>query len=135
MNVADFAVCHHDERLIENGLHFFRICNHVGRNVTAVKLHPFHRIQVGGESFGLLNGDYAILAYFFHSFSNETTDFFVCCCNGRYLGNGFFRLDRLRLGLNFINSNFHSFFNPALNSHRIGAGCNISNPFANNGLS
>ena len=103
LNHSDFAVCDKYERVIENSFHFIRICCHIGRNISAVKLHTFDCFQAGFHRFGFFNSNNAVIANFFHSVSNQAADLFISCGNGCNLGFSF-------LSFNFFGNSFQFFY-------------------------
>src|SRR5690606_13534820 len=85
LNVAELFIGDQDVGLFQHRFHFLGIGDHVGGDVAAVELHPFDHFQLGGEPFGFLDGDDAVIAHLFHRFGDQLADFLIVRGNGRHL--------------------------------------------------
>src|SRR5690606_9899467 len=115
LNVAQFFVGNQDVRIFQDRFHFFRVRNHVRRNVPAVKLHPFDDFQFGVEAFGFFHGNDAVIAHFFHGLGDQFANRFVGSGNGSHLSNGLTALNRFRDAFNFFHRRVDGFFNSPTN--------------------
>ena len=134
LNHSNFTVCDEYERVVKNCFHFIRICCHIRRNITAVKLHTFNSLQTGFHSFGFFNSNNTVVADLFHSVSNQTADFFISCGNRCNLSFSFFSLNLFRNSLQFFYQNVNSFLNTFFQHHWISAGSNIAHALTNHSL-
>src|SRR5258705_8722794 len=73
----DLLVVNEDQRILEDGFHLLRIGHEVRREISAVELHSFHRLQRRLEGPRLFNGDDAILADLLHRLGDQVADFLV----------------------------------------------------------
>ena len=77
-----------DQRVIHISLHRILIVNEVRRQITAVELHAFYDIQFIIETLAFFDRNHTFFANFFHRFSNDAADGFVCVGRHRAdLGN------------------------------------------------
>ena len=135
LNHGDFAVSDEYQRIVEYSFHFVRVGCHVRRDVTTVKLHTFYGFQAGFHGFGFFNGDYAVVANFFHSVCNQVTDFFVSSRDGSNLCFSFFSFYFLRNSFQFFNQNINCFLDTFFQNHGVSASSYVSHAFANHSLS
>ena len=135
LNHGDFAVSDEHQGVVQNSFHFVRVSCHVGRDVATVKLHAFYSFQASFHGFGFFNGDYAVVANFFHSVCNETTNFFVSCGDGSNLCFSFFGFYFLRNSFQFFNQNVYCFLDTFFQNHGVSASCYVFHAFANHSLS
>ena len=90
LQTAKFFVVQQNERVVQLSDHFFGIGHEVWGQVAAIKLHPFHNIQLRGQTFGFFNSNDAFVAHFFHGAGDHFPDFFFPVGgNGAHLGNFF----------------------------------------------
>ena len=77
-----------DQRVIHISLHGILIVDEVRRQITAVELHAFYDVQFIVEALAFFNRNHAFFADFFHRFSDDAADGFVCVGGHRTdLGN------------------------------------------------
>ena len=77
LHVRDLLVIDEDVGVLHHALHLLRVGNEVGRQVTAVELHTLDNADGSVTSFGLLDGDDAVLAHLAHGVGQQFTDFGV----------------------------------------------------------
>ena len=65
-----------DEQIavIEDSFHGLGVGDEVGGKISLVELHTFHNVEGGFKSFGLFDGDGAVLTDLFHSFGDDVAD-------------------------------------------------------------
>ena len=73
----DLLVVDEDVRVLEHRLHPLRIGDEVRREVAAVELHAFDRLERRLEALGLFDGDDAFLADLLHRFRDQVADLLV----------------------------------------------------------
>src|SRR2546425_8281540 len=61
-------------RSLQHRLHLLRIGDEVGREVTAIELHPVHRLERGLEALRLLDRDHAVLSDLLHRVGDLLAD-------------------------------------------------------------
>ena len=132
---SDFTVRNEDVRIGKNGFHLVRIRNHIRGNIAAVELHPFNGFKGGFHGLGFFNGDDAIVADFFHSISNQATDFRVTSRNGSNLCFFFLGADRLGIFLELLDEAVRCFLDASLEDHGVSTGNHVLHAFMNDGLS
>ena len=124
-----------DERVLEDGFHLLRIGDEVGRDIAAVELHALDRLEVRLEALGLLDRDHAILADLVERFGDQVADLRIVIG-----GNGTDLRDLFLAGggdadlLELIDDGLHGVIDAALDRHRVGAGRDVLEPFAENRL-
>ena len=75
-----FQLCHLNLRLVDE----------IGRQVAAIKLHAFHRLELILKTRPVLDGDGSFLAHFPHRFGDHLADGGIAVGRyGAHLGNGF----------------------------------------------
>ena len=134
LDVAELFIGDQDVGFFQHRFHLVGIGDHVGGDVAAVELHPFDHFQLGGEPFGFLDGDDAVVAHLFHRFGDQFADFLIVRGDGRHLSDRVFALDRLGDFLDFIDGRVHRLFNSLAQHHRVGAGGHVFQTFADDGL-
>ena len=60
--------------VFEHAFHAFRVGDEVGREITAIELHPFDDVERRFQAFGLFDRDHAFFADFVHRFGDDITD-------------------------------------------------------------
>src|SRR2546425_6097549 len=70
-------------RSLQHRLHLLRIGDEVGREVTAIELHPVHRLERGLEALRLLDRDHAVLSDLLHRVGDLLADLLVAVRGNR----------------------------------------------------
>src|SRR5258706_11582449 len=131
----DFLLVDEDVGVFDRAFHLFGIGNEVGREVTAVELHPVYRLQRGLEALGFLDRDHAVLADLVHRVGDLVADFSVAVGGNRgdlldiLPARGGHR-NLLQLG----DDRLDRALNAALQRHRIGTGRDGLEALTVNGL-
>ena len=134
-NVRNLLVVNQDQRVIHISLHRILIVNEVGRQITAVELHAFYDIQLIIETLAFFDRNHTFFANFFHRFSNDAADGFVCVGRHRAdLGN--FLVIRTGLGnlSQLFNRSLHGLVDTPFEIHRVHTGGNRFKTLAQHGL-
>src|SRR5213078_1698704 len=106
----------------------------VGRKVAAVELHAFHDFEGGLHGLGFLDGDDAVFAHLLHGLGDDAADLLVVVG-----GNGADLRDHVALDilvelLDFLDGDFDSLLDAALESRGAGAGGDRLDTFAEDSL-
>ena len=73
VDVADFLIGNHHEGVIKFGHHLLAIGDHIGGDVSFVEFHALGHGEFVFDSFGIIDGNDAVLANFLHGLGDETT--------------------------------------------------------------
>ena len=115
--------------------HLLRIGDEVRRDVAAIELHAFDRVEVGLEAAGFLNGDDAVLADLLHRVGDQVADFLVVVRrDGADLGDFLLAGRRDADPLELFDDRFDGLLDAALDRHRIRAGRDVLEAFAEDRL-
>ena len=77
-----------DQRIFQICLHGILVVDEVRRQIAAVELHAFYDVQFVVEALAFFNRNHTFFADFFHRFSNDAANGFVCVGRHRAdLGN------------------------------------------------
>ena len=124
-----------DVGLFEDALHAVGVGDEVRREVAAVELHAFDQVQFGAHGLGLFDGDDAVLADLLHGLGDGLADFGVTIGgDGADLGDLLVVLDLDRHLADFFDHDGDGLLDTALQGHRIGAGGDGLDAFAEDGL-
>ncbi len=124
-----------NQRVLERGFHLFRIGDEVRREITAVELHSFDRLQRRLEALCLFDRDDAVLADLFHRLGDQIADLLVVVGGDRTnLRDLFLPLGRDAHLLEVFDDGGNRGINAALERHRVDAGGDVLEAFAENRL-
>ena len=99
-NASDLLLIDENIGIFKDALLRFRIGHEVGREIAAVKVHPFNNIESCLKAFCFFNSDCAIFAHFFHRCGDDFADFSVV------IGRDGSNLSDLLLVFHFFASSF-----------------------------
>ena len=134
-HVGDLLVVDQQVSVLEIGLHALLVGDEVGRKVAAVELHAFDDIEAGVHALGFLDGDHPVLAHLVHRVGDEVADVAVVVRRGAGdLGDLLVALDVLGRLFDDADHRFDGGVDAALDLHRVGAGGDVAETFAENGL-
>src|SRR3569833_172106 len=127
----DLLVVDEDVGIVEDRFHLLRIGDEVRRDVAAIELHAFDRVEVRLEAAGLFDGDDAVLADLLHRLGDQVADFLVVVRRDAadlrdLLLAGGRDADLLEL----FGDGFDGLLDAALNRHRVRAGRDVLEAFA-----
>jgi hypothetical protein len=109
-----------DVGVLELGHHLLGVGDEIGREVTAIELHPFHDVEFGLGGLGLLNRDDALVADLFHGVGYHLANRLVSVGRDRAdLGDFFGGLDLLRPAFDVLDDGRRRDIDAALEIHRI----------------
>ncbi len=74
LHVGELLVVHENERVFQHGLHALRVGHEVGREVSAVELHPLDHVQRRLHRLGFFDGDDPFLADLLHRLGQDVAD-------------------------------------------------------------
>ena len=135
LNIGNLLVGDKNERVVKYGLHLIRIGCHVGRDVTAVKLHTLNNVGICVGGFGFLNGYNAVGGNLIHRLGNKLADIFVArrdCSNSGNIGRAVYLFG---ICLNSFDSGVNGLFHALAKYHRVCAGGNVLHTLVNKRLS
>ncbi|MNZ48629.1 hypothetical protein D3C78_663770 [compost metagenome] len=135
-DVGDLLVNQQQQRAIQLGDHGVWLVDEVRGQVATVELHAFHDRQFVFQARAFFNGDHAFFTDFFHGFGDDVTDGVVGVGrDGTYLSDGLGVGAWLGQGLQLFDDGDGGLVDTALEVHRVHAGSNGFQAFANDGLS
>ena len=134
LDVGDLLVGDEDGGVIQNGLHLLGVGDHIGGDIAAVELHALDDLAVGLGGLGLLNGDDAVGGDLFHGLGNQLADGLIAGRDGAHAGDVLGAVDGLGVLLDGGHGGGGGAGDPLLHDHRVGAGSQILQALANNGL-
>ena len=113
LDVRDLLLVNQDVAVFQHRLHRRRVCDEVGREVSAVKLHPLDDRVIRLKALALFDGDHAILANLFHRVREDVANLRITVRgDGRDLGDRLLvaTLDRhgLQLGDHVLDRLVHA---------------------------
>ena len=122
-------------RVLEHGFHPLRIGDEVRREVAAVELHALDRLERRLEALGLFDGDDAVLADLLHRLGDQVADLRVVVRgDGADLGDLLLALRRDADLLQLLDDGGDGLVDAALERHRVGAGGDVLEAFAEDRL-
>src|SRR5450631_3686807 len=131
---GDLAVDDEHVRVVENGFHALGVGGEVGRDVTLVEAHALGELKLEPEGVALFDGDDAFLADLVHRFGDHLADRRVSSRDGRRRCDLLAGLDVLRQREQRRRNTRHRSFDAALQCHRVRAGRDVAQAFANERL-
>ncbi|GAK50203.1 hypothetical protein U14_01430 [Candidatus Moduliflexus flocculans] len=134
-HAADLFLIDQNVRVIENRFHPFRVGHKIGREIAAIKLHPFHHVQRGFHAFRFFHRDDAVFADFIHRFGDDFADGGIVIRGDRAdLFDFQLAFHRLADLFQFRHDRLDGLVNAAFQIHRVGARRDIFAAFAENRL-
>src|SRR3954452_14091436 len=131
----DLLVVDQDVGVVQHRLHLLRIGDEIGRQIAAVELHAVDGLQSGLQALGLFDRDHAVLAHLLHRLGDQVPDLLIVVGgDGTDLRDLFLAGGRNRKGPQLLDHGLHRPVNAPLQLHRIGAGGDVLEPFAEDGL-
>ncbi len=116
-------------------LHAVGVGDEVGREVAAVELHAFDQVEFGLHRLRLLDRDDAVLADPVHRLGDQLADLAVVVGgDGRDVRQLLLTLDLLRELFEFGGGGLDAELDAALQGHRVGAGRDVLDALAEDGL-
>src|SRR5690606_25047938 len=134
-DVSDLLVEGQDVRIVQRGGLLVGVVDEVGRQVAAIELHAFDRVQLVFERLAVFDGDDAFLADLVHRVSDDLADGLVAVGrDGANLGD--FLAGGHRLGLlgQFGHGSGHGLVDTALQVDGVEAGGYVLQAFLDDGL-
>lgn len=135
LNACNLLVCDKDESVVDDGFHLVGVGYHVGGDVASVELHALDNLCLGLCNLRLLNGDNAVGGDLLHSVGNDSADILVSGGNGGYSRDVLGALNRLRVGLDSLDSGVNGLLDALLDDHRVCACNNVLHALADECLS
>src|SRR5262245_9635371 len=131
----DLLVVNEDERVLEDRFHLLRIGHEIRRDVAAVELHAVDRLERRLEALGLFDGDDAVFADLLHRLGDQVADLRVVVGrDGADLRDLFLAAGRDADLLELIDDGRHRAIDTALDGHRVRAGRDVLEAFAEDRL-
>ncbi len=131
----DLLVVDQDVGVVQHRLHLLRIGDEIGRQIAAVELHAIDGLERGLQTLGLLDRDHPVLADLLHGLGDQVADLLVVVGrDGADLGDLLLACRWNREGLQLLDHGLDGPVNAPLQLHGIGAGGDILQPFAEDGL-
>src|SRR5215469_2327069 len=119
---GEFLLVDEDVGVLHLHAHLVGVGDEVGRDVAAVELHAFDHVQLGLETLGLFDRDYAFIADLLHRLGEEAADFLIAIGRNRAdLGDLFVRCDLLGVLLELLDHGLDRDIDTALEIHRVHA--------------
>ena len=124
-----------NQRVFQLSRHFIGIGDEIRGQITTVKLHAFHNVQIAIQAFGFFNRDNAFIADLIHRFGNHRANFsFAIGRNRADLRNLFIGFHFFRPLFNICQSRCRRLFDTSFQIHRVHAGGNRFMAFSDNRL-
>src|SRR5207244_4187807 len=130
----DLLVRDQDVRVVEHGLHTLGVRDHVRRQVALVELHALGELELEAEGLALLDVHDAVLADLLDRVGDDVADLAVAGRDRGDPGDVFLARDLLRLRLDVADDGLDSRLDAALERHRVGAGGDVLQALADDGL-
>src|SRR5258705_1683517 len=131
---ADLLFVDQDQWILEYCFHSLRIGYEVGAQVAAIELHSLDDFERSFHCLGLFYCDHAVFSDLVHCFGNNIANGRVAVCGyGSNLSNRI-AFDRLGESLDFLCRALNGFVDTTFQGHRIRAGGNGLDAFAENRL-
>ena len=134
MTLRDLGVDDEDVRLLEDGLHALGVGDEVRRDVALVEAHALGELEVEPEGVRLLDGDDAFLADLVHGLGDDLADVGVSGGDGGGGGDLLLGLDVLGHAEQLLGDGLDGRLDAALEGHRVGAGRDVAQTLADQGL-
>ncbi len=132
---ADLLLVEEDLDVLEHALHALGVGDEVGREIAAVELHALDHFHLGLEAARLLDGDDAVLADLLHGVGDDLADLGVVVRrDGADRRDLLVALDRLGHRVDGFGRGLGAELDAALDLHRVGAGGDVLEALAQDGL-
>src|SRR5690606_31106117 len=131
---ADLLLVDEDVGVLEHRLHGLGVGDEVGADVALVELHAFDDVELGVEGLRLLDGDDAVAADLVHGVGDQAADLGVVGGDRGDLGDGLAVLDAAGHGLDALDGGLDGLVDAALQGERAGAGGDVPQALADDGL-
>src|SRR5699024_8418713 len=134
LDVGNLLIGDEDEGVVQNGLHLLGVGDHIGGDVAPVELHALDDLAVGLGGLGLLHGDDAVVGDLLHGLGDQLADDLVAGGHGAHAGDVVRAVDLLGVGLDGLHSGGGGLGDALLHDHGVGAGGQVLQALADDGL-
>ena len=131
---TDLAVGNQEQGIVKSTLAAVLVRHEIGGAVAPVKGHAFGDLELRGQGRGLFHGDHAVGAHLGHGLGDHPADFLVVARAHRgHLTDGIagYCLGPLSNPCHDLGKGL---LHAALDAHGVGTGCNVFEPFMDQGL-
>ncbi len=90
LDVCQFLIGDQDVRIVDDRFHFIHVSRHIGRNITAIKLHSFNNFKFCAHGLGFFNRDNTVGCNPFHRIGNQFANIGIIGRNRGDAGDVFF---------------------------------------------
>jgi len=132
LHAGNLLIVDEDKRILEDHGHGFAVCDEIRRDVASVELHAFDEVDGRLHGFGFLNRDDAVFADFVHYVRDQRANLLVLGGDGGNVADLSFGGDANRLLEDGFRNSLGGSFDTALQQHRVGAGSQVLETFADN---
>jgi hypothetical protein len=117
-------------RIVERRLHALGVGDHVRRQVALVEAHALDEIHLHAEGLALFDGDDTVLADLVDRLGDHVADLLIGRRDRSHLGNLLGGIDLDRVRLDRLDRCGHTLLDAPLEAHRVGAGRQVAQTFA-----